>query len=137
MATFNKFNAFVAAAANGKHNLSTNALKVMLTNSIPLAANAIKTDITEIAAGGGYTAGGLSMAITSSTQTAGTYTLVPTGDVVLTATGAVATFRYVVLYNDTATNKDLIGWYDKGSTVTLANTETFTMTVGASLISIV
>ena len=137
MATFNKFNAFVAAAANGKHNLSTNALKVMLTNSIPLAANAIKTDITEIAAGGGYTAGGLAMAITSSTQTAGTYTLVPTGDVVLTATGAVATFQYVVLYNDTATNKDLIGWYDKGSTVTLANTETFTMTVGASLISIV
>ena len=136
MAIFNKFNAFVAAVANKEHDLSGDTLKFMLTNTLPVATNSVKTDITEIAAGGGYTAGGMACAITSSTQTGGTYSLVPTADVVLTATGAVATFQYVVFYNDTATSKDLIGWYDKGSTVTLANTETFTIDVGATLLTL-
>ena len=137
MATFNKFNAFVAATANKKHDLSSDTLKFMLTNTLPVAGNSVKTDITEISAGNGYVAGGATCAITSSTQTGGTYSLVPTADVVFTATGAVATFQYVVLYNDTAVSKDLISWYDKGSAVTLADTETFTIDVGATLLTIV
>jgi len=50
-------------------------------------------------------------------------------DLVLTASGAVATFRYVVIYNDTPTSPadPLVGWYDYGSDVTLANGETFTI----------
>jgi hypothetical protein len=43
----------------------------------------------------------------------------------LTASGAVATFRYVVLYNSTAASGNLIAWWDYGADVTLANTETF------------
>jgi hypothetical protein len=58
MATFNKFNSFVEALAEKTHNLGSDVLKVMLTNSAPSSANTIKTDITDIAAGNGYTAGG-------------------------------------------------------------------------------
>jgi hypothetical protein len=67
-------------------------------------------------------------AITTSTssQSSGTYKLVLT-DLVLTASGAVATFRYVAIYNDTATNDELICWFDHGSDVTLANGETYTL----------
>lgn len=126
MASFNKFNSFVEAVAEKVHNLGADVLKVMLTNTAPVATNAVKADLVDIAAGNGYAAGGTASTITSSAQTSGTYKLVLT-DVVFTATGAVGPFRYAVLYNDTATNKELIGWWDYGSSVTLANGETFTV----------
>lgn len=126
MATFNKFNSFVEAVAEKVHNLGSDTLKVMLTNTAPTASNAVKADLTEISAGNGYTAGGTQASQTSSSQTSGTYKLV-LGDVVFTATGAIGPFRYVVLYNDTATNDELIGWYDYGSSISLANGETFTV----------
>lgn len=126
MATFNKFNSFVEALSEKVHNLGSDTLKVMLSNSAPTASNTVKADITEISAGNGYTAGGTQASQTSSAQSSGTYKLV-LGDVVFTATGAVGPFRYVVLYNDTATNDELIGWYDYGSSISLANGETFTV----------
>lgn len=126
MATFNKFNSFVEAVAEKTHNLGADVLKVMLTNSAPVATNTVKANLTEISAGNGYTAGGTAATISSSTQTSGTYKLV-LADVVFTATGAVGPFRYAVLYNDTATNKELIGWWDYGSSISLANGETFTV----------
>lgn len=131
MATFNKFNSFVEALAEKVHNLGSDTLKVMLTNTAPVATNAVKADLTEISAGNGYTAGGATASITSSSQTGGTYKLV-LADVTFTATGAVGPFRYAVLYNDTATNKELIGWVDYGSSLTLANGETFTVDFSAS-----
>jgi hypothetical protein len=126
MAVFNKFNSFVEALAEKVHNLGADTLKVMLTNSAPLATNTQFSNLTEIAAGNGYTAGGTTATITSSSQTSGTYRLV-LADVVFTATGSVGPFRYAVLYNDTATNKELIGWWDYGSSITLATGETFTV----------
>ena len=57
MANFNKFNAFVADVANKVHNLGSDTLKVLLTNTAPVATNAVKADLTEIAAGNGYSAG--------------------------------------------------------------------------------
>lgn len=128
MATFNKFNAFVEAVAEKVHNLGSDTLKVMLTNTLPTASNAVKTDITEIAAGNGYTAGGNTAAQTSSSQTSGTYTLVLADPASFTAAGgAIATFRYAVLYNDTAASKNLIGWWDYGSAVSLASGDSFTV----------
>ena len=133
MATFNKFNQFVEDLAKKKHDLSADAFKVMLTNIAPTAANAVKADITEISAGNGYTAGGTATSITSAAQTLGTFKLV-IADVVFTATGAVGPFRYAVLYNDTQTSpaKPLVGWFDYGSSISLANLETFTVDFDAT-----
>jgi hypothetical protein len=127
MASFNKFNSFVEAIAEKVHNLGADTLKVMLTNSAPSAANTVKADITEISAGNGYAAGGTAATISSSAQTSGTYKLV-LADVVFTASGGtIGPFRYVVLYNDTATNDELIGYFDYGSAITLNSGETFTV----------
>lgn len=129
MATFNKFNQFVEDIAKGVHNLDTGTLKVMLTNSAPIAANSVKADLTEISAGNGYTAGGATLANQDAEQTSGTLKLVA-DDVVWTASGGtIGPFRYVVLYNDTPTSPvdPLIGYYDYGSSITLAAGETFTV----------
>ena len=128
MATFNKFNAFVEHLAEGVHNLGADTLKVMLTNTAPVATNSVKANLTEIAAGNGYTAGGIAASITSSGQTSGTYKLV-LSDVVITASGgSIGPFRYAVLYNDTPTSPadPLIGYWDYGSALTLANGESIT-----------
>ena len=128
MATFNKFYPFVEAIAEKVHNLGTDTLKVMLTNTAPVNTNSVKTDITEISAGNGYTAGGNTATQTSSSQTSGTYTLVLADPASWTASGgSIATFRYAVLYNDTAASKNLIGWWDYGSAVSLASGDSFTV----------
>lgn len=138
MATFTKFNAFVEHLAEKVHNLGADTLKVMLTNSAPSASNTVKADLTEISAGNGYTAGGSAVTITSSAQSAGTYSLVG-NDVVFTASGgSIGPFRYAVLYNDTPTSPadPLIGWWDYGSSITLADGETFTVDFGASILTL-
>jgi hypothetical protein len=123
MATFNKFQPFVEAVAEKVHNLGSDQLVIALTNSAPSAAYATLSQITQIS----YTnLSSRNVTTSASAQTSGTYKLTLT-DLVLTASGAVATFRYVVLYNDTASNDELIGWYDYGSSITLANSETFTI----------
>lgn len=128
MAAFNKFDAFTEHLAEKVHDLGTDTLKVMLTDTAPLATNALKTELSEIAAGNGYGAGGTAVAVTSSAQTGGVYKLV-LADVVVSATGPVGPFRYAVLYNDTpATPADpLIGWWDYGSSITLGSGESFTV----------
>lgn len=125
---FNKFNQFVADIANKNVNLGSDTLKVMLTNTLPVATNSQYSDISagEVANGNGYTTGGVSATLTSSTQAGGTYKLV-LGQPVITATGAVGPFRYAVLYDSTPVTKTLIGWYDYGSSISLANTDTFTI----------
>jgi hypothetical protein len=128
MASFVKFQPFVEALAEKAHNLGADTLKVLLTNSAPSAANAVKADITgELSTGNGYTAGGTAATISSSAQTSGTYKLV-LADVVFTASGGtIGPFRYVVLYNDTAASDELIGYFDYGSSITLNSGETFTV----------
>jgi hypothetical protein len=123
MASFNKINAFVADVSNKVHNLGSDQLKVALTNSAPVATNTVLANITEVS----YTnLSTRNITTTSSTQTSGTYKLV-LADLVLTASGSVGPFRYVVLYNSTAASGNLIGWYDYGSSISLANTDTFTI----------
>lgn len=129
MPAYNKFNQFVQDLANKVHNLGADTLKVMLSNTAPVATNAVKTDITEIAAGNGYSAGGSAVTVTSSAQSGGTYKLMG-NDVVFTASGgSIGPLRYAVLYNSTpvAPAAPLIGYWDYGSSITLNNTETFTV----------
>ena len=103
MASFNKFNSFVEAMAEKVHNLGSDQLKIALTAAAAFAGPP------------------------SVAHASGTYKLVCV-DLVLTASGgSVGPFRYIVFYNDTATNKELIGFWDYGSDVTLANGETFTI----------
>jgi hypothetical protein len=120
--------AFVENVAEKVHNLGADTLRFLLTNVAPTNANSVKADLTEIAAGSGYTAGGTAATISSSAQTSGLYTLI-VGDVVFTASGAMATFRYTSFYNDTPTSPadPLIQSYDYGSAVSLQSGETFTV----------
>lgn len=126
MATYNKFNSLPEALAEKVHNLGSDTLKVVLTNTAPIASNTQLSNITQLAGGNGYTTNGTAASITSSDQSSGTYKLV-LADVVFTASGSMGPFRYAVLYNSTATNGELIGWWDYGSSITLASGETFTV----------
>lgn len=135
MATFSKFNSFVEALAEKTHNLGADTLKCALTNTAPTASQTVFDAVTNHAApaaANGYTAGGNTLTVSSSAQTSGTYKLV-CADTTFTATaGGIGPFRYVVLYNDTATSDELIGYYDYGSSITLADGETFTVDFSAA-----
>lgn len=132
MATFAKVNSFVEALAEKVHNLGSDTLKLMLVNSpAPTSSTTKKGDLTEISAGNGYTSGGATLASVTSSQSGGTYTL-DAADVTFTATGAVGPFRYAVLYNDTASQDEVIGYWDYGSSISLANGETFTVQFDAA-----
>lgn len=125
MATFNKFNSFVENVAEKVHNLGSDTLKVVLTNSAPVAANTVLANITQIANGNGYTTGGTQAVQSSSAQVSGTYKLV-LADVLFSASGgSIGPFQYAVLYNDTATNDELIGWYDYGTGLTITTGNNF------------
>lgn len=127
MASFIKFNSFVEAMAEKVHDLDSDTLKIALSNTAISAGMSVLANATQITASGGYVAGGKQITITSGTQTAGTYKLI-LADLVFTATGAsMGPARWVILYNDTATNDELIGAWDYGSSFTLAITETFTV----------
>lgn len=136
MPVINFFDVHVENLNNKVHNMGADSLKFILTNTAPVAGNALKSDITEIAGGNGYTAGGHAVAITSSSQTGGVYSLVPTADIVITASGgSIGPFRYAVLLNDTPTSPldPVIGWYDKGTSITVLDGDTFTFDVQATL----
>ncbi len=126
MATFNKFNSFVEALAEKVHNLGSDQIMVALcaAANAPVAGNSTLSDLTEIA----YTnLSARTVTTVTSAQSGGTYKLT-LQDLTLTASGgSVAEFRYIVLYNDTASNDELIGWYDYGSGLTLANGESLTI----------
>ena len=135
MATYTKFQSFVEALAEGVHNLSSDTIKVALSNAsnAPSASADVKlADITTIVA---TNLGDLSLSVSSSSQTSGTYKLV-VADKTLTASGAVPAFRYVIIYNDTATNKEVICFFDYGSEVTLAKDDTFKLDFGTELFSL-
>lgn len=131
MASYNKFNQFVADVANKVHNLGSDTLKVMLTNTAPIATNTVYANLVDLTTTGGYTAGGASVAITSSTQSSGLYKLLPTSPFTVTWTGSgsgFGPFRYAALYNSTTGSGNLISWYDYGSSISLNSGDTFTVT---------
>jgi len=134
MATFNKYYVFVEALAEKTHNLGADTLKIALTNTAPTVATDTVWNTTVApapAAANGYSAGGNTITTTSSAQTSGTYKLVLADSVFTASGGSIGPFRYVILYNSTASNA-VIGYYDYGSSITLADTETFTVDFDAA-----
>jgi hypothetical protein len=127
MAAFNKFNIFVLDVSNGKHNLGSDNLKVMLTNTAPVATNAVLADITEISTGNGYSAGGTQATLVSNTQSSGTEKLILNNVLFNASGGSIGPFRYCVLYNSTQASpvKPLIGWYDYGTNLTVTAGNSF------------
>ena len=129
MAAFNKFNCFTEDLAEKVHNLGSDTLTIALcaAANAPVATNTVLANLTPINYTNVVTTPNASrvIGVTSSAQTSGTYKLV-LPDMTITATGgAIAAFRYVVIYNDTPTSPadPLIGWYDYGSDLTLATGE--------------
>lgn len=137
MASFNKINQFVEDLADGVHNCSSDSFVVALTAAAnaPVATNTVLANLTEIA----YT-NLSSRALTQTThgQSSGTFTQL-FSDLTLTASGgSVAAFRYIVIYNDTPTSPadPLVGWYDYGSDLTLADGESLTVDFTTSTFTI-
>lgn len=142
MPSFNKFQIFSQNIGRGVHNLNSNTLKVMLTNTAPNAADTVYNGTTsppqlsgtsnaqEIAAGVGYSAGGGSVPNSSYSQSGGTATLVGDAVVFTASGGSFPSFRYAVLYDSTAgtsSTRPLLGYWDYGSSIALNDGETFSV----------
>ncbi len=119
MASFTKVYSFVEALAEKVHNLGSDTLTVALVAAAnaPTQSNTQLSQLTQIS----YTyCSSRALSVSSSSQTTGTYKLV-VADLVLTASGGS------VGYNETATNDELLGYYDYGSDLTLADGESLTL----------
>lgn len=143
MPTLQKIPDFAEQVLRGVHNFGLHVFKAVLTNTAPAAANTVLANITQVAATGGYVAGGYALdsitvtramedvkiVVNDAVQTVNvSVARVKIADEVITATGgAIGPFRYAVVYNDTATGKPLIGYVDYGSSLTLADGEALTL----------
>jgi hypothetical protein len=136
MATLVLFDEFKLNVTNATINLSTDSFKVALSNTAPTAATDDElVDITQIAAGNGYTAGGqLLDSVTWAETGAGTgiWQFTSADEVFTASGGTIGPFRYVILYSDTSTNDKLIGYLDYGSSISVTDGNTFTVDVGAN-----
>lgn len=129
MTIYNKFNSFVSDLAQKVHNLNSDTLKIMLTNTAPVASNTVKSNLAEIAGGNGYTAGGAVASFVSGNDASGTYKLILSPVSWTASGGSIGPFEWAVLYNSTAASGNLIGWWDYGTSVTLTNGNTFTVSL--------
>ena len=136
MATFVFFDEFKLNVTNTNINLSSDTFKVALTNTAPNAATHDElADITQISGAFGYSTGGTALTTVTWAETgAGTgIWKFSSDDVVFTASGgSIGPFRYAVLYSDTSTNDKLVGYLDYGSSISVSDTNTFTVDVGAN-----
>jgi hypothetical protein len=135
MAAYNKFNLFTQDVCRAIHKFNTGAAtySVMLSNTAPAATNHLYGDIsaTELAAGGGYAVGGITSAMSDSSA-AGTEKVTAT-NVTWTGSGAgMGPLRYVVVYQSGDVNKELVCWFDYGSSISLAAGDTFTVSFDAT-----
>lgn len=138
MASFVKYEVFSENLSEKVHDLNADTIKVMLSNTSPnVATHAVRADVTEISGGNGYTSGGSDTA--NATSRSGGTTSVTGTDVTITASGGtIGAFRYAILYNDTPTSPadPLIGYWDYGSSITLADGESFTVDFGSSMFTV-
>lgn len=135
MATFQKFDCFVQDLGSKVHALGSDSLFVALTNVSPVTTNTVLANISDLATGGGYTAGGVQVPGTTFSQAAGVATLVG-DDVIFSASTGFGPFRYAVLYNAAALGKNLIGWWDYGTSISLTAGQAFTVEFGDAILTL-
>jgi len=140
--SFYKFNQFVEDIGKILHSLATGGdqIMILLTNTVPnVGDTVVDTSVTpcvvkavsnasEIAAGNGYTKGGIQVTSQQYIQTSGTGKFYGVKTTWTCVTAAMATFRYAVVYNNskgTSATRPVIGWFDYGAGVTLGVGETF------------
>ena len=135
MATYTKFQCFVEDICEKKHNLGSDTLKVAFSNASNAPSASADVKLADINTVSVANLDSVTLTVSSSSQSSGTYKLV-LADLIMTASGAVGPFQYVIIYNDTAANKELICYFDYGSEVTLANGDTFKLDFGDQLFSL-
>ena len=144
MATFAKINDWMLNLHNSEADMNADVLEIALATGAPSSespdpttdGNGIATNITPIS----YTNYSDDMGTNrlletiSSTQTSGVYKL-DADDIIITASGgALASFQYLYLFNQTvATPTDpIIGVWNHGSAIILASGESATITWNAA-----
>ena len=146
MATVSKINDFLLNL-NEAIDIDDDSIELAFSNTAPASetsnptadTNGILGNVTQIS----YTNWSddltvdrvLTAATLTHTQTGGTFTLDYGADIVITASGgAIATWRYIYLWDDTVTSPvdPLIVVWDHGSGITLADTDTATLQFNAS-----
>lgn len=140
MAAFNKFNLTVEDWLKSATNYSADTFKAMLTSAAPVASNHVYSDISanEVANGAGYTTGGATVTISSNSNSNGLQTVVASAaSPTWTGSGAgFGPFRYVTIYDSSATTKTLQCWFDYGSAISVNSGDTFTISFGANLFTL-
>lgn len=124
-ASYNKFTPAIENLFEGI-NAGTDSWAIKLGTAVNQAAGTF----TEVANGNGYTTGGNAVTVSSAAQSGGTYKLVLTDPSVWTATGAGFSFQYAILTDTTAGVN--VGYWDYGSSQTVAASETVTVDLDAA-----
>ena len=139
MVAFTKINDFTEDLGDEIHNLTSDSLQLALSNTAPASeasnptadGNGVVANVTQVA----YTnvsGGQPTLASVTWTLSAGVATLDAADEIILASGGAVPTFRYVYLFNNTAAAKNIIGLWDAGATIDLADGEQTTVTFNAA-----
>lgn len=146
-ATFSKINDFVENLANAI-DANADTFLIALSNTAPSGegsnptadGNGIIGNVTEIDTGRPYSnytdslTTDYTLESVTSSQTSGTYTL-DCADFTITASGgAISTWRYLYIFDDTvATPADpIVGVWDYGSAIDLADGDTANININAS-----
>ena len=122
---YNKFTPAIESMQEAG-NAGSDSYAIKLGTAVDQAAGTF----TEVANGNGYTTGGNSVTVSSSTQSGGVFKLVLIDPAVWTASGAGFSFRYAILTNTTTGTN--IAYWDYGSSQAVAAAETVTVDLDQS-----
>ena len=128
MATFTKYYCFVQNVGLGAHNLNTAVIKIALTNTAPAQTDTVwSTGVYPAPTNTfGYTAGGNTPTNEGWANATGTSMLKLASTTYTASGGAIGPVQYCIMYDSSSSN-NLIGSYNYGSSITLNNGETFTI----------
>lgn len=130
MASAVKFNLGVDYLAKGALDLNSDTIKIFLSNTAPTVSHSTYSQESgnEISSGNGYTTGGAAVSGVGASNSSGTESIA--GDAVewTASGGTIGPFRYLIVYDDTASGDPLLWYFDYGSSLTLNSGDSFTAT---------